>query len=138
MISIRDHAAATLARLREDDVLANATHEGLVETDENGERPQRYLSVFSDNGEYEAERVTGPAATVTFTYTLHSVGSDPQQARAVAERAFAQLLGFRPTIPGRRCGRYRHTYSQQIQIDDSVKPPLWFGVDEFELTTDPA
>lgn len=138
MINIRDHAAATLARLREDDVLTDSTFEGLVAPDENGDRPQRYLSVFSDNGEYEAGRATGPAETVTFTYTLHSVGTDPQQARAVAERAFAQLLGYRPTITGRRCGRYRHTYSQQIQIDDTAKPPLWFGVDEFELTTDPA
>jgi hypothetical protein len=138
VISIRDHAEATLARLRADDVLSDSTFEGLVEPDVSGERPQRYLSVFSNNGEHAAERATGRSETVTFTYTLHSVGSTPSQAQAVAERAFAQLLDFRPSIDGRRCGRYRHTYSQQIQIDDTVKPSLWYGVDEFELTTDPA
>lgn len=129
---IRAHTAAILARLREDTVLSTVTFEGVVT-----ERPQRYCTVFTNSGYRTVERLAGPSATATFTYTIHSVGSDPQQAQAVAERVFAQLLDYVPTVAGRVSGRLRHAASQPVQLDTDVSPALYYCVDQFDLTTDP-
>lgn len=130
-MTIRAHKNAILARLREDSVLASATFEGVV-TD----RPQRYCTVFTDSGYRTVERLAGPSATALFTYTVHSVGSTPDQAQAVAEHVFAQLLDFTPTVAGRLCGRLRHAASQPVQQDPDI-PDLYFCVDEFDVSSDP-
>lgn len=122
---------AILSRLREDSVLSTVTFEGAV-TD----RPQRYCTVFTNSGYRTVERVTGPSATAEFTYTVHSVGSTPMQAQAVAERVFAQLLDYVPTVEGRQCSRLRHAGSQPVQQDFDV-PDLYYCVDQFDLTSDP-
>lgn len=129
---IRAHKDAILTRLRQDSVLSTATFEGVV-TD----RPQRYCTVFTNSGYRSVERLAGPSATATFTYTIHSVGSTPEQAQAVAERVFAQLLDFTPTVANRQCGRLRHAASQPVQKDSDVTPALYYCVDQFDLTSDP-
>ncbi|WP_223690109.1 DUF3168 domain-containing protein [Leifsonia poae] len=134
---IRAHVNAILARLREDTVLQGFTFEGVVLPDVQENRPQRYCTIFTNSGYRTVERLSGPSATATFTYTIHSVGTDPQQAQAVAERVFAQLLDYTPTVVGRQCGRLRHAASQPVQVDTDVKPPLYYCVDQFDLTSDP-
>lgn len=135
---IRAHTAAILERLRANGVLADATYEGLVLPDADGNRPQRYVSVFTNSGHRSIERLSGPSSTATFTYVIHSVGSDPWEAQAVAEHVFAQLLDFTPNVPERICGRLRHVSTQPVQMDDDSTPALFYCVDEFDLTTDPA
>jgi hypothetical protein len=128
---IRAHKNAILARLREDSVLSAVTFEGVVT-----ERPERYCTLFTNSGFRTVERLSAPSATAEFTYTVHSVGSTPDQAQAVAERVFAQLLDFTPTVPARLCGRLRHAASQPVQQDPDI-PNLYFAVDQFDLTSDP-
>jgi hypothetical protein len=132
-VSIRDHAAAIKARLEQDTVLASCTFEGVV-TD----RPQRYCAFFINSGYREQYRQTGPDARADFNVTVHSVGVDPAQAQAVAERVYAQLLGFIPAVTGRRCARLRSVSAQPTQIDDTVQPPVFYSVDEFTFISDPA
>jgi hypothetical protein len=131
-VSIRAHAAAIQAQLEADTVLAGSTFQGVV-TD----RPQRYCTFFITSGTRYADRLTGPDVAADFTVTVHSVGQDPAQAQAVAERVFAQLLNFTPMVAGRTCSWLRHTASMPTQLDDTVSPPLYFSVDEFSFTSDP-
>jgi hypothetical protein len=97
-VTIRAHKTAVLDRLKADPFLASITFEGIVTGG-----PSHYVSVFVNSGFREAERLTGPQATSTFTFTIHSVGSTPDQAQLVAEHVFAQLLDYTPTVTGRRC-----------------------------------
>jgi len=132
-VSIRDHAAAVRARLEQDAVLATCTFQGVVT-----ERPQRYCTFFINSGFREQHRQTGPDARADFNIVVHSVGSDPTQAQAVAERVYGQLLGFIPTVAGRRCTRVRAVSSQPSQRDDTVQPSVFYSVDEFTFLSDPA
>lgn len=130
---IRAHVEAVLARLREDPALADKVFEGVVQN-----RPPVYCTVFANNGFREVERFTGPQSTATFTFTVHSVAADPSKAQQVAEHVFTQLLGFTPTVAGRRCRRIRHAVSRPVEADKDLSPWLWFCVDEFDLTSEPA
>lgn len=132
-MSIRDHAAAIQTRLEQDSVLAGSTFQGVV-TD----RPQRYCTFFLTSGRRYADRLTGPDVAADFTVTVHSVGSDVTQAQAVAERVFAQLLNFTPTVAGRTCSWLRHTASMPTQRDDTVTPSLYYSVDEFTFNSYPS
>jgi len=132
-VSIRAVKNALLARLRADPVLKDCTYEGVVTT-----RPARYVTVYSDSGLREAERFTGGQWTSTQSFTVHSVGSTPDQAQFVAEKVFAQLLDHVLVVPERQCRRIRHGSSQPVQLDSAVSPPLWYTVDEFDVTSTPA
>lgn len=132
-MSIRAHKQAILDRLRADPILTDATFEGVV-TD----RPSRYVAVFIDSGYRYSERLTGAQATADYGVTAHSVGTTPDQAQFVAERVFAQLLGHVLQVPGFRCRRVRHEASQPTQIDRDIDPPLFYAVDVFEFTSEPA
>jgi hypothetical protein len=132
-VTIRAHKTAVLDRLKADPFLASITFEGIVTGG-----PSHYVSVFVNSGFREAERLTGPQATSTFTFTIHSVGSTPDQAQLVAEHVFAQLLDYTPTVTGRRARRIRHAVSQPVQEDRDVTPWIYYCVDQFDLTSEPA
>lgn len=130
---IRAHKNAVLARLREDAILADSTFEGEVSA-----RPARYCTVYVDSGFRQVERFTGGSGVADFSFTIHSVGSTQEQAQLVAERVFAQLLDWTPTIAGRNSRRMRHVASRPVAYDTDIDPPLYFAVDVFDLTTAPA
>lgn len=129
---------AVLARLRADAWLTAATFDDEVTPEE---RPQRYALVTSNAGVQTAQRLTQAVKATTarreITYTIRSVGTTRAQAIAVADRVAAQLLGFIPTVSGRRCWPIRHAISRPAQKDTDPNPPLWYCVDEFDLTSDP-
>lgn len=129
---IRDTAAAVKSRLEQDPVLATCTFEGLV-TD----KPERYASFFLNSGVRYGDRLSGPDVSADFTLTVHSVGSDPYEAQAVAERVLAQLLNYKLVVAGRDCSLLRHTASIPISSDDVIGASLFYGVDEFSFTSDP-
>lgn len=129
---IRAHKNAVLARLREDAILADSTFGGEVTT-----RPARYCTVYVDSGFRQVERFTGGSGVADFSFTIHSVGSTQEQAQLVAERVFAQLLDWTPTIAGRNSRRMRHVASRPVAYDTDIDPPLYFAVDVFDLTTAP-
>jgi hypothetical protein len=130
---IREMKNAVLARLRADSELASVVFEGVVTN-----RPNRYVAVFSDSGWRTAERFTGAQSTSAQSFTVHSVGTTPDQAQFVADRVFTQLLDWTPSVAGRVCRRMRHEASEPVQIDADVTPPLFYAVDVFEVTSSPA
>lgn len=132
-MSIRAVKKALMDRLKEDTVLAPVVFEGVVTN-----RPNRYVTIFTDSGYRESERFTGGQWTSTQGFTVHSVGTTPDQAQYVAERVFAQLLDHVLVVPGRTCRRIRHASSQPVQQDTDISPPLYYTVDEFDVTHIPA
>lgn len=129
---IAAHVDAVLARLREDPELASRVFEGEVST-LDGKPRTRYIRVQANGGFYEAERLGLAQSRVTFTFIIHSVSINPVAARQLQELVHAQLLGFRPSVVGRKCWPIRHEVSRPVQSDQDVSPPLWYTVDQFDL-----
>jgi hypothetical protein len=129
---IRAHKAAVLARLRADTKIADAVF------DSGADSPSvPYCVVYADQGTREQERLLATQSRATFVYTIHSVGSTPDEAQWMAERVYAQLLGFRPEIEGRSCWPIAAEASVPVRRDDDPHPALFFGVDEFRLSSVP-
>lgn len=125
---------AVLARLREDPELASSVFEGVVTTAPGATRPNRYVAVFANSGARSVARFTGPSSLIVQTFIVHSVGMQPDQAQAVADRVFAKLLDWTPQIAGANCRRITHEVSLPLARDDDTSPPLFYQVDEFDLT----
>jgi hypothetical protein len=117
--------AGVLARLRSDTQLANAVYEGTVTTP-----PARYVSVFAPIGRDTSDRLGGVSNVNDTTYTIHSVGTTVEQAKWVARRVAALLTDH--VIPG--VGRLTHPVSREPQLDRDANPPLWYLVDQYDLT----
>jgi hypothetical protein len=117
--------AAVLARLRSDSQLANAVYEGTV-TDP----PARYASVFAPLGADTSDRLGGPSNVNDTTYTIHSVATTVEQAKWVGRRVVGLLTDY--VIPD--VGRLTHPVSLPPRLDKEANPPLWYLVDQFDLT----
>lgn len=119
---------ALMARLRSDAQLADAVFEGTVKNP-----PKRYASVFSGLGSDSSDRLAGPSNVNQVTYTIHSVGNTIEQAKWVASRVKGLLLDWVP-IPGTGAA-FTHPVSREPQLDRQANPPLWFLVDQYDLTS---
>jgi hypothetical protein len=119
--------AAVLARLRSDLQLADAVYEGTVKNP-----PARYVSVFAPLGRDVGDRLAGPSNVNETTYTIHSVGHTVEQAKWVARRVNALLKDFEP-VPGK--GQLTHPVSRDPLLDREANPPLWFLVDQYDLSS---
>jgi hypothetical protein len=72
---------------------------------------------------------------------VHSVGADPQAARAaraVATRVRAGVLNKTLTIPGRSCNPIRQRTSQPPHRDEDTGPTVMDQVDEYSWRSFPA
>jgi len=134
---IRKHKAAYLARLREDADLASRVFEGDVPP-LNGEPRNRYVNVYVNSGVRRVERFMGSQSEATFTYTVHSVSVSADAAQELSDRVMAQTLDHVLIVEGRVCRRLIHTNSQPTAIDRDISPPLWYAVDQFDVTSSPA
>lgn len=135
---ILEHKQAVVACLKTDQLLAACGFEGVVPPDpQTGKRPQRYWTFFTDSGRRYSDRLGGTVGQALLSYTFHWVGSTPEQAQRLAERGVSLLAGHLLTVPGWSPFRIRHVSSTPTQMDDTVKPPLHFLVDQFEFATQP-
>lgn len=117
--------AAVLARLRSDSQLTDAVFEGTVTNP-----PSRYVSVFAPIGVDRSDRLAGPSNVNETTYTIHSVGVTVEQCKWVARRVQGRLTDY--VIPG--VGYLEHPVSQPPRLDPDSNPPLWYVVDQYDLT----
>jgi hypothetical protein len=124
-MSVRKTAAAITARLQEDAILNGSTFQGVVQN-----RPARYLSLFLSGGRREQSRFTGPS----YTMVTHAVGTTPEQAQLVEERAQAKLIDWTPSVDGFQCRRIQHASSQGLEIDTDTSPPLYYLASSYSLT----
>lgn len=130
---IQEHLDAVLARLRANSGLATIVFDEAVTGSST-----KFVVVYTDTGRDLDPRMTGPTTRTDFTYTIHSVGESKRQAIWVADRVRAQLLNFKPTVEGRTCTRLQHPVSRPITDDKDSNPPLWYAVDQYDLTSFPA
>ena len=132
-MSIAEHDAAILARLREHPALAAVVFNGLVPSGRN-----RYVNVFASGRASGVERLDERQIQVNRTYTIHCVSTNPTTAGLLQDQVHEQLLNFRPVVPGRRSWRLSHEVSRAAEADRDVTPPLWYTVDQFDFDTTPA
>lgn len=127
------HWDALLARLRAHPILAAATFDGVVTGD-----PQRYANVHGNIGRRTSWSLRRRQGRLEYTFTIHSVGRDPAQARAVGMAVGEQLADWTPVVEGRTCYPLVHAVSQPIFSDPDADPPVWYGVDQYDLSSLPA
>lgn len=132
-MSIAQHDEAILARLRLHPQLAAVVFNGSVPAGRN-----RYVNVFGSGRASGVERLDDRQIQVNRTYTIHCVSINPAAAGLLQDQVHAQLLNFRPVIPGRSSWRLSHEVSRAAEVDRDVTPPLWYTVDQFDLNTTPA
>ena len=132
---IREHVAAVKALLTA--VLADAVYDGEAPSAADPTTPERYVVLWPDNGDPQAEHLCGTSSTVTMLIQTTAVGKTADQARWVADKVFPALLDVRPTVAGRVCDPIRHDTAQPIRRDDDAGG--WFyAVDVWRLVTRPA
>lgn len=69
-----------------------------------------------------------------FDYTVRAVGTSATAVRTLQRAVAVQLVAWTPEIPGRRCRPVKFTGGDdEPRPDGSVKPPLFFADDEYEL-----
>lgn len=136
-MSALPHKQAFLAQIRGESQLADCTHEGVVQPDAAGKRPERYVSVFFPSPTHSATRFTGAETRESYTVTTHSVGTDPNQAQDVSDRLTSRLLGHHLDVIGRDCSRIHHPTGLPAELDKDSNPPLFYIVDEWTFWSDP-
>lgn len=128
---IRVHTQAVLDRLAQHHDLDGAVYEGATVP----VGTKAYVTVWVDSGRRRTDRLAGSSNTAEFTFTVHSVGSQPYQAQALAECVFTQLLDWTPEVAGFQPHRLRHTATLPVERDPDGRPTVYYCTDEFTLTT---
>lgn len=131
------HFQAVIARLEEDDALDGKVHDA-ARVDANGELVREvYVVVFGGSpAELGRDRLYKQQVLeddAVFDFTIRSVAPTPAGCRAVATHVAAQLVDFAPTVEGRRCRPIRFTGGDDVRPDISIKPPIYFLDEEYEL-----
>lgn len=123
-------------------ILATATYITQVPKQPTGNPPLAlpYALIHPSDGVDEQTRNTGPYSTEHPEFTLHFVGEDAEQCKAIAELVKAKVIvngfGIIPTISGRRCQRAYWRSPIPIQTDPDVTPPICFYVVEVGWVSD--
>lgn len=126
------HVEAVFARLRSDVELAADVFDGDVTGD-----PERHVNVWHDTGFYEAHDYTDTPGPVEVTFTLHSVGRSRWAAVWASDRSRSLLLGWVPSIDGRRCWRIASAGTQPVRKDPDVDPVKFIAIDRYTLRSIP-
>lgn len=139
---MRRHYNAMRARLEASAVLAGRVHSAMAFTDDGEPIRTAYVILYGGGpDDLGDDRFTAPQtadSTAEYVYPVRSVGPTADSALATATVVFAQLVGAKLTLTGRKLDALRHTYSRPVDVDDSVKPPLFYCDDEYTLVSHPA
>lgn len=128
-----DHVAVFLSALTADDTGDLATSDGAVA---QGTQPP-YRVVYASVGTPEAHGMEAAADAVVCTAIVHNVGGTAAAARVIADRTAAALIGLRPTISGRDCGRILLIDSAPTRRDESTLITTFDLVDVYRFITLP-
>lgn len=129
------HVTALLARIREHPTLAERVLDG-PPTDDT--RLSWWISVYVGTPSEVQHRYTGPHSQLEYTFTTHSVGTSPAQARSAARMLRGQLTDHVLVVPGRHCHSITHPVGRPLEKDPDAPPALWFIADQFDFVSDPA
>jgi hypothetical protein len=128
-----DHVAPIFAALAADDTENLRTEDGAVQP---GTEPP-YRAVYTSVTTPEAIGMEEAADRVTCTAIVHNVGYSADAARIIADRTAAVLIGLRPTVAGRDCGRIRLIDSRPQRRDESTNVVVITQTDVYQYTSLP-
>lgn len=128
-MTIRAHRDAVIAEL--ESRLPGAVFKSYSAADKS-----RYAVVFIARSAKPRTRYMGGQWRDVFTVTVHSVGSDEDQALWVQERV-DKITGIVLQVPGRRLFPVEYITGQPPSLDDDGAVPLWFTVSQFDIISDP-
>jgi hypothetical protein len=100
-------------------------------------QPERYC-VIEVRRKYAQHRFTGGQVAQDYTVVVKGVGKTPDQSQLVSVEAARALLGAVLVVPGRRCDSLRQTDAQPPEIDADISPPVFYSVDVYDFTSEPA
>lgn len=128
-----DHVAPIFAALLDDDTENLHTEDGAVQP---GTEPP-YRVVYTSVTTPEAIGMEEAADRVTCTAIVHNVGDNAEAARMIADRTAAALIGLRPVVTGRDCGRIRLVDSTPQRRDESANVLVVTQTDVYQYTSLP-
>jgi len=97
-----------------------------------------YVVLHAGVGTRERTRLGTRVDRTLLSPQTTSVGATPDQARWAAERVHDALVDVRITVDGQQPARLRHNLSRPPEPDLDEDPPVFFVVDLWTLTTNPA
>lgn len=74
-----------------------------------------------------------PESDATFVYTVRSVSVTADGCRAIMGAVDSQIVGSKLSVAGRKCDATRQTLAKDVESDDSIQPPLFFGDVEYTV-----
>jgi len=134
---LADLAALIRARFDESPLLADKLRDTAL--DEHGQLYRdNYLLLFlpanpstlTDERCAREQQATDPGI---WEWTVRAVAVDTDGARLLLREAFTMLVGWKPDIPGREPTKVRHTGSEPVLADRSIRPALYYGEDDYTL-----
>jgi hypothetical protein len=133
----REHYLAVKTRLEEEQALDGRGYESARVNEDGSLVRDTYWILYGGSptelgGDrlYKSQEIDDNAV---FDFTVRSAAPTVAGVFAESQKVQDQLVGFVPQIPGRRCRKVRLTGSDKVRADNSVKPPLFYVDDEFEL-----
>ena len=134
---MRAHYKAVKARLEASPVLAGNVYNTLAKSADGSLITTSYVILYGGAPDVlNDDRVSAPQSKdsdAEYVYTVRSVGVNADAALATADVASTQLIGFVPTLAGRRCQRIRLDDGGSVEMDSSLTPPLFFIDQDFLL-----
>jgi hypothetical protein len=137
---MRSHFAAIKNRLLADPALADRGVYDSALIDSSGTPVLgTYTILFGGPPDVlDSGRLTGVqtmAADATYTYTVRCVSVTADGVRAAMGKVLNQLVGYTPTIAGRRCTPIVFDFAADVRADNAVTPPLFYSDTDFVLKT---
>ena len=141
---IREHFAAVKARIETDTALAGKGYDSVRLDGTGGLVRETYWILYGggmdeldDNRFTSVQRANSRA---DLTYTVRAVANTADLVRSVTAKASAKLVGFVPVVAGRKCDPIRMPPGgmDDVEDDNSVKPPMFYQDTEYVLRSSPA
>lgn len=99
-----------------------------------------YAVYWTTAGADTIEREAGPYRTANPQWTIHAVGSSPDQAQAINEAIKSKLIvngfGVVPSVDGERPGAFWFRNPVAVDRDDDADPPLFWATAECGFHSD--
>lgn len=128
------HALAIIAAL---DGLTVGDHEAPLD-DDGVPLPPPYVIVYLLPGGTVDGPLGKPDVDRDVPFQLTAVGRLAAEARDYLDQAVAAITGQTVTVAGRAVYRCRPTEAAgQVQRDDDVQPPVFYGIARFSIFTTP-
>lgn len=132
-----DPFALVKARLESAPILAGRVRDtALTPTGEVFHGNYLLLFMAANPDELVTERLgrsSQPGDDADWVFTVRAVAVDAAGVRLLAQAAFSQLVGWVPTLSGRKFSAVSHEGAVLVREDPTLKPSLFFAEDDYSV-----